>query len=283
METVLAAGIWQVLADSNQLESAILNLAVNARDAMPSGGKLTIETANVFLDEAYAAAAQDLRAGQYVMIAVSDTGVGMDKEVAARAFDPFFTTKEVGKGTGLGLSQVYGFIKQSGGHVSLYSEPGQGTTLKMYLPRASETTRGSEAVKDVEVEAPVAARDTILVVEDADDVREFTVDVLRRLGYRVLEAADGQAALSILGAEPAVSLLFTDVGLPNGMNGRQLAEEACRRKPALKVLYTTGYARNAIVHHGRLDPGVELLVKPFTRQSLGARVRQLLKARAVVS
>jgi PAS domain S-box-containing protein len=283
METVLAGGIWLVLADSNQLESAILNLAVNARDAMPQGGKLTIETANVFLDEAYAAAAQDLGPGQYVMIAVSDTGVGMERDVAERAFDPFFTTKEVGKGTGLGLSQVYGFIKQSGGHVTLYSEPGQGTTIKMYLPRTSESGRATEPGKEVELEGGVAGRDTILVVEDAEDVREFTAEVLRRLGYRVLEAADGHAALSILEGEPAVSLLFTDVGLPNGMNGRQLAEQACRRKPELKVLYTTGYARNAIVHHGRLDPGVELLVKPFTQQSLAARVSQMLKAPAIAS
>jgi signal transduction histidine kinase/CheY-like chemotaxis protein len=280
METVLAAGIWPMLADANQLEAAILNLAVNARDAMPEGGKLTVETANMFLDDAYAALNSEVQPGQYVLLAVSDTGTGMSPEVAARALDPFFTTKEVGKGTGLGLSQVYGFIKQSGGHLKLYSEPGAGTTVKLYLPRApaahaEETPRAAPAL--------AGGNHSILVVEDEEDVRAFTVEVLRDLGYRVLAAEDGPSALRVLEQEPAVSLLFTDVGLPNGMNGRQLAEEAQRRCPRLKVLFTTGYARNAIVHHGHLDPGVELIVKPFTPAKLASRITRTLNSTAGAS
>ena len=280
-ETVLAAGIWPILADANQLEAAILNLAVNARDAMPEGGKLTVETSNMFLDDSYAALNAEVQPGHYVMIAVSDTGVGMTPDVAARALDPFFTTKEVGKGTGLGLSQVYGFIKQSGGHLKLYSEAGAGTTVKLYLPRAP-AVHAEETVRAAP--APASRPDhSILVVEDEEDVRTFTVDVLRDLGYRVLAAADGPSALRVLDEEPALSLLFTDVGLPNGMNGRQLAEEAQRRCPQLKVLFTTGYARNAIVHHGHLDPGVELIVKPFTPAKLAARITRTLNSAASVS
>jgi CheY-like chemotaxis protein len=209
-----------------------------------------------------------------VLIAVSDTGSGMPKEVAARAFEPFFTTKEAGRGTGLGLSQVFGFVKQSGGHVKIYSEPGQGTTVKLYLPRlaASAVDLGKES-------EPVVARtsgETILVVEDDEDVRTFTAEVLSELGYRVTVAPDAHVALTALGNLGAVDLLFTDVGLPDGINGRQLADEVQRRWPAVKVLFTTGYARNAIVHHGRLDPGVALIVKPFTQSSLAAKVRQVL-------
>jgi PAS domain S-box-containing protein len=280
METVLAAGVWPMLADANQLEAAILNLAVNARDAMPEGGKLTVETANMLLDESYAALNAEVQPGQYVMISVSDTGVGMSPDVAARALDPFFTTKEVGKGTGLGLSQVYGFIKQSGGHLKLYSEPGAGTTVKLYLPRAP-AEQAEESPRPVPALA-IHAEHSILVVEDEEDVRAFTVDVLRDLGYRVLAASDGPSALRMLEQE-SVSLLFTDVGLPNGMNGRQLAEEAQRRRPQLKVLFTTGYARNAIVHHGHLDPGVELIVKPFTPAKLAARITRTLNSTANVS
>jgi PAS domain S-box-containing protein len=281
METVLAAGTWPMLADANQLEAAILNLAVNARDAMPEGGKLTVETANMLLDESYAALNVEVEPGQYVMISVSDTGVGMTPDVAARALDPFFTTKEVGKGTGLGLSQVYGFIKQSGGHLKLYSEPGAGTTVKLYLPRAPAVE-----VEEIPRPAPAPAGGTehsILVVEDEEDVRAFTVEVLRDLGYRVFGAPDGPSALRVLEQEAEVSLLFTDVGLPNGMNGRQLAEEAQRRRPQLKVLFTTGYARNAIVHHGHLDPGVELIVKPFTPAKLAARITRTLNSTANAS
>ena len=276
IETVLAGGIWRISADIAELESALLNLVINARDAMRKGGKLTIETANALLDEAYAAAHAEVTPGQYVAISVSDTGLGMTKEVAAKAFEPFFTTKDIGQGTGLGLSQVYGFIKQSGGHVQIMSEPGAGTTVTLYLPRllaaAGEVTYPRAAT------APVrpAPDETVLVVEDDAAVRAASLEMLRELGYRVLEAADGRAALRLLEAEPEVTLLFTDVGLPGGLNGRQLAREAQRRRAGLKVLFTTGYARDAILHQGRLEDGVALIVKPFTIADLGAKIQQLL-------
>ena len=278
LETALAAGVWTVSIDSNQLESAILNLAINARDAMPQGGKLTIETENAFLDETYATAHEEVKPGQYVVIAVSDTGVGMTKENLARAFEPFYTTKEVGKGTGLGLSQVYGFIKQSGGHIKLYSELGQGTTVKLYLPRLY----GSDAALEIssvvfEVLASENARAAILLVEDNEQVRNLTAEMLAALGYRVMLASNGPEALRALTQHEHIDLLFTDVGLPDGMNGRQLAEEARRIRPALKVLFTTGYARNAIVHHGRLDPGVELILKPFTAVDVAQKIRKILE------
>ncbi|MGH8175196.1 MAG: response regulator [Steroidobacter sp.] len=274
VETVLGGGLWRVEVDSHQLENALLNLAVNSRDAMPSGGKLTIETANTHLDEEYAGRYAEITPGQYVVICVSDTGSGMSSEVIARAFDPFFTTKPIGQGTGLGLSQVFGFVKQSGGHIKLYSEVGEGTTVKIYLPRLT---------KDVtieELEAPIGAprgvaSETILVVEDDDDVRTYSTESLRELGFSVLEAHDGPSALRVLEHHPEVNLLFTDVGLP-GMNGRQIADEVHRRQRALKVLFTSGYARNAIVHQDRLDAGVELLTKPFTRAQLAARIRDVL-------
>ena len=274
------AGCGSVEADPNQLEVAILNLAVNARDAMPNGGKLTLETANVFLDRAYAAGQSEVVPGQYVQLAISDNGSGMTPEVQAKAFDPFFTTKDVGHGTGLGLSQVYGFVKQSRGHVKIYSEAGEGTTVKIYLPRF-------HAEEIVEPEKPTAdvvgggSHETILVVEDDDDVRASTTEMLRDLGYSVLEAPNGRVALQLLQAHSEIGLLFTDVGLPGGMNGRQLADTArgLQRKP--KVLFASGYARNAIVHDGRLDPGVELIPKPFTQDTLAARVRDILDARSV--
>jgi signal transduction histidine kinase len=274
METVLGGGLWPVAVDRSQLETAIINLAVNARDAMPSGGKLTIETSNTFLDEAYSAAHAEVRSGQYAMLAVSDTGVGMTAEVASRAFDPFFTTKDSGQGTGLGLSQVFGFVKQSSGHVKLYSEPGHGTTVKIYFPRLA----GAEAQQAAEVVSShgSGSGESVLVVEDHDDVRIFTEQVLRDLGYRVSAATDGRHALQLLERLGGVDLLFTDVGLPEGMSGRQLAQEAQRRWPRLRVLYTTGYARNSIIHHGRLDAGVELIGKPFTQATLAAKVRRVL-------
>ena len=276
IETVQAGGLWQTLADPNQLENALLNLAVNARDAMPQGGKLTIETANAFLDEAYATLHQGVASGQYVLMAVSDTGVGMTRDVVEKAFEPFFTTKEVGQGTGLGLPQVYGFVKQSGGHVKIYSEPNEGTTVKLYLPRLLSSEQPTDAPGEVTPEPARTAGETILVVEDDDDVRGYSADILRDLGYRVVEAPEGAAALAALDSEPHIRLLFTDVGLPGGLNGRQLADEARRRRPDLKVLFTTGYARNAIVHQGRLDPGVELIVKPFTAASLATKIRNIL-------
>jgi signal transduction histidine kinase/CheY-like chemotaxis protein len=279
IETALADDLWRAFADPNQLESAILNLAVNARDAMPEGGNLMIETANVRLDRTYADIHDVAAPGPYVMIAITDTGSGMPTEIAERAFEPFFTTKEVGRGTGLGLSQVYGFIKQSGGHVKIYSEPGEGTTVRIYLPR--HVPHGEERNIDADgaPETPAAAEsETILVVEDDEDVRATSVESLRQLGYRVLDAPDGAAALRLLEREPGVQLLFTDVGLPGGMNGRRLAEEARRRRPDLRVLFTTGYARDAIVHQGRLDPGIELIVKPYTYAALAAKIRAVMAA-----
>jgi PAS domain S-box-containing protein len=274
IETVLAGGVWTIFVDANQLENSLLNLAVNARDAMPDGGKLTIEAANVYLNEAYAATAE-ISPGQYVAISVSDTGTGMPEEVMSRAFDPFFTTKEVGQGTGLGLSQVYGFVKQSGGHVRIYSEVGAGTTIKLYLPRLHAHDHATEAPPAADA-IPRGKGETILVVEDQADVRLYSVEMLTELGYRVLDAPDGPSGLRVLDAHRDLALLFTDVGLPGGMNGRQLADEALRRRPALKVLFTSGYARNAIVHHGRLDPGVQLITKPFAFAALAAKVRSVL-------
>ena len=276
IEAVLAGGLWPTLADSNQLENALINLAINARDAMPEGGKLTIETANTHLDEAYARMNDEVQPGQYVGIFVTDTGIGMAPDTVAHAFEPFFTTKEIGQGTGLGLSQVFGFIKQSGGHVKIYSEVGEGTTVKLYLPRY----RGSENVVDERLEShqlPPGRSELVLVVEDDPDVRDYTVEMVGDLGYSVLSASDGASALRLLDSNREVSLLFTDVGLPGGMNGRQLAEQALRRQPRLKVLYTTGYARNAIVHQGRLDPGVEVIFKPFTYSDLATKIRRVLE------
>jgi PAS domain S-box-containing protein len=280
VETVLAGGLWRAHADPNQLEVAVLNLAINARDAMPDGGKLTIETANVHLDERYATAQAEVLPGQYVMLAITDNGAGMSEEVKAKAFDPFFTTKEIGHGTGLGLSQVYGFVKQSRGHVKIYSEIGQGTTIKIYLPRF---LAHSEAVEEEEPAqaAMGSGHETILVVEDDEDVRAYSSGTLRDLGYQILEADTGPAALRVLEAHPEIALLFTDVGLPGGMTGRELADEARKRRANLKVLFTTGYARNAIVHGGKLDQGVELLPKPFTQGELSAKLRDILDARTV--
>ena len=282
IETVGAGGLWRTLVDPNQLENAIINLAVNARDAMPGGGRLTIETANAYLDDRYAAEQENLSPGQYVVLSLTDTGIGMTKEVAEQAFDPFYTTKDVGHGTGLGLSQVYGFVKQSGGNVKLYSEPGQGTTVKIYLPRLP-AGQEVEAAPEVAVVTEVSggdASEVVLVVEDEDSVRAHSVDMLGELGYRVYEASTGAAALQVLAQHPEISLLFTDVGLPGGMNGRQLADAACAGRPDLAVLFTTGYARNAIVHDGRLDPGVRLIPKPFTYAQLAKALRSIFDKRA---
>lgn len=275
LEIVTNPGLWKVEVDPNQLENCILNLAVNARDAMPSGGKLAIETANARLDEAYTAAQAEVAPGHYVVIAVSDTGTGMSREVLARVFEPFFTTKEVGRGTGLGLSMVYGFVKQSGGHVKIYSEEGSGTTIKIYLPRLLRDAEPEEEGAEARHES-FGHDEVILVAEDDDDVRAYTVEILRELGYHVLEAQDGPAALRIIERpEQAVDLLFTDVVMP-GMSGSELADHARVIRPELKVLYTSGYTRNAIVHNGRLDAGVEMIAKPFTYQALAARVRDML-------
>jgi CheY-like chemotaxis protein len=279
LETVLAGGLWTTFADSNQLESAVLNLALNARDAMPNGGKLTIETANCYLDEAYVGeVTEPVMHGQYVMVAVTDTGSGMDKATLEKAFEPFFTTKDVGKGTGLGLSQVYGFVRQSAGHVKIYSEPGEGTAVKIYLPRHLGEADSAKTHDGPSEAARAIGKETILVVEDDDALRAYTAEILRELGYLVLEAASGAAALDILGNHSDIDLLFTDVVMAGGINGRQLADEARRRWPKLKVLFTTGYTRNAIVHHGRLDPGIHLVGKPFSFQELATRIRARLDA-----
>lgn len=279
VETVLTGGLWRAHADPNQLEVAIVNLAVNARDAMPNGGKLTLETANMHLDERYAAEQVEVLPGQYVMLAVTDSGIGMPADVKAKAFDPFFTTKDIGHGTGLGLSQVYGFVKQSRGHVQIYSEPGEGTTVKIYLPRYH-----SEASETEEEALCAVARgqnnETILVVEDDEDVRAYSCETLRELGYSVLEARNAGTALQMLERHGDVAVLFTDIGLPGGINGKQLAEEARKLRPTVKVLFTSGYARNAIVHDGRLDPGVELLTKPFTQAALAERLRDMIDAKS---
>ena len=280
IETVLAGGLWRTSVDPNQLEVSILNLAVNARDAMSEQGKLTIETANAYLDEGYAASQAEVVPGQYVVVCVSDTGCGMPREVMERAFEPFYTTKEVGHGTGLGLSQVYGFVKQSGGHVKIYSEVGEGTTVKLYLPRLHASEAEVPEHEFVNSSDHPEGSEAILVVEDEEDVRAHSVEMLRDLGYYVFETANGSSALQILQSHPEIQLLFTDVGLPGGMNGRQLADAARHLRPDLKVLFTTGYARNAIVHDGRLDPGVQLITKPFTYAGLASKIRDILDTRS---
>ena len=278
IETVLAAGLWRAEADPAQVESSILNLAINARDAMPEGGKITIETANCHLDDAYVASNHGVPPGQYVLIAVSDTGPGMTPEVLARAFDPFFTTKPVGKGTGLGLSQVYGFVKQSGGHIKIYSELGSGTVVKIYLPR-SHGQEASERVRDaVAALPPVDPATVVLVVEDDDHVRVVTVATLRELGYTVIHADRPSKALELLNATPRIDLMFTDVIMPE-MNGRKLADEVLKLRPDTAVLFTTGYTQNAIVHNGVLDPGTDLLMKPFSVEQLASKVAAVLRRR----
>ena len=275
LETVLAGGLWHADIDRNQLENVLLNLAVNARDAMPGGGRLTFETQNAHLDERYVADHPGLAPGQYVLVAVTDTGSGMPADVIAKAFDPFFTTKAPGKGTGLGLSQVYGFVKQSGGHVKIYSELGQGTTIKVYLPRLTDAGETAlQPIKDADLPAG-DEHEVILVVEDEAAVRQFSAEALAVLGYRVLEADGAASALKLLAEHPDIQLLFTDVVMPD-VSGRELADEARRLYPKLKVLFTTGYSRNAVVHNGILDPGVELIGKPFTVEDLAAKVRAVL-------
>jgi PAS domain S-box-containing protein len=277
VKTSLTPALRHVEIDSNQLEIALLNLAVNARDAMPDGGQLSIETFNVNRLGALPGAGDNLPPAEYVAIYVTDTGTGMPPEVMNRAFEPFFTTKSVGQGTGLGLSQVYGFVRQSGGQVRISSADGAGTSIRIYLPAARPDAEIPVEEQQREV-IPVAQRETILVVEDDADVRAFTVETVRELGYDVLEARDGINALSVLRQTPVgdIDLLFSDVVLPGGMNGQQLAQQAVVLHPSLKVLFATGYARDVIVHHGRLDPGVQLITKPFAYDDLAARIRSVL-------
>ena len=250
--------------DASQLANSLLNMAINARDAMPNGGKLLLETRNVVFDKAYAQGNPDAKPGPYVMLAVSDTGSGMSQEVLDKVFEPFFTTKEVGKGTGLGLSMVYGFVKQSGGHIRIYSEIGHGTTIKLYLPPA----RGQVEAAPTAVAPLPHGNETIMVVEDDALVRNFVTAQLQSLGYRTVGAANGPAALNLIEGGQAFDLLFTDVIMPGGMSGRELAEKVLKLRPGIKVLYTSGYTDNAIVHQGRLDPGVLLLTKPYRKSQL---------------
>jgi PAS domain S-box-containing protein len=274
IETRLAEDAWPALIDPSQLSSALVNLAVNARDAMPNGGKLTLETGNVVLDEDYAQAHNDVEAGPYVMLAISDTGTGMPVEVRDKVFEPFFTTKEVGKGTGLGLSMVYGFVKQSGGHIKIYSEEGHGTAIRLYLPRA-----GADANQQGETSPEAALRggtEIILLVEDDELVRRQATVQLESLGYVTLPAANAAEALALLDQGGTPDLLLTDVIMPGGMNGRQLAEEVIKRRPSIKVLYTSGYSESALAHQGRLDPGVLLLVKPYRKADLARLLHRAL-------
>jgi signal transduction histidine kinase len=277
VECVGAGGLWNVQADFAQLENAILNLALNARDAMPNGGKLTIETANVLLDDAYASRHGDVEPGQYMMIAVTDTGCGMTPEQIERAFEPFYTTKPEGQGTGLGLSQVYGFVKQSGGHVKIYSELGHGTSVKIYLPRVRQNE--DQVARPAPDQAKGGTGECVLVVEDDAAVRAATVEILSELGYRVLEAEDSSRALAILESGAPIDLLFTDVVMPGPVSSRQLAANAVGLRPDIAVLFTSGYTENAIIHHGRLDDGVFLLSKPYRKDDLARKVRSVLSER----
>jgi len=280
VETVVSGGLWNTLVDPYQVENALLNLAINARDAMEGHGKLTIEAGNAQLDDDYAARHAEVRAGQYVMLAVSDTGCGMDKELVLRAFEPFFTTKPEGQGTGLGLSMVYGFVRQTGGHVKIYSEPGMGTTVRLYLPRANQA---EDPIRELDASDAEGGDETVLVVEDDEDVRATVVEMLVDLGYRVLKAADAQSAMSIIESGVNVDLLFTDVVMPGPLRSRDVALRARARLPRLAVLFTSGYADNAIVHGGRLDEGIELLSKPYTAATLARKLRQVLRARPPAS
>jgi signal transduction histidine kinase/ActR/RegA family two-component response regulator len=284
IETVLASGLWQTRVDANQLENVLLNLAVNARDAMPIGGKLTIETANACLDAAYAAAHTEVTAGQYVMLAVTDTGTGMTPEVMSKVFEPFFTTKPLGQGTGLGLSMIYGFVKQSGGHVAIDSEPGHGSAVKVYLPCfVHPDAKPEPALREATAPHRRSDGETILVVEDDEAVRRSSVEALREMGYAVLEAGDAMEGVRLIVDQAGIDLLFTDVGLPGGVNGRTLADAARRAQPSLKVLFTTGYTGNAARHQGVLDHNVHFIAKPFNLSALAAKVREVLDAPANVA
>jgi PAS domain S-box-containing protein len=271
---ILGKGLWPALTDANQLESALLNLAINARDAMPHGGRLTIETVNVELGEAYTALHEDVQTGDYIAVSVSDTGIGMSPETLSKAIDPFFTTKPIGEGTGLGLSVIYGFVKQSRGHLRLYSELGRGTTVKLYLPRARQDAIDLDVPQ---VNSPRGAGETILVVEDDDTVRLIMSDALQDLGYHVLLAADARPAIALLQSEQRIDLLISDVVLPH-VSGRKLAELARNLRPHLKVLFVTGYAEQATIRGEFLDVGMDMLTKPFALDALGAKVHTMIRS-----
>jgi CheY-like chemotaxis protein len=276
IDSIFEQEVTTAHVDPSQLAHSLLNMAINARDAMPNGGKLLFETRNIVLDETYAAANPDVKAGPYVMIAISDSGTGMSQAVQDKVFEPFFTTKEVGKGSGLGLSMVYGFVKQSGGHIKIYSEEGHGTTIKLYLPPARGQVEAAASTA-----APVSGgTEIILVVEDDALVRNFATAQLQSLGYKAVAAADSRAAMALLENGQPFDLLFTDVIMPGGISGRELAEEVVKRRPGIKVLYTSGYTDSAIVHHGRLDEGLLLLTKPYRKSQLAKMVRQALRGEA---
>lgn len=277
IETVISGGLWNCLADTTQVENVILNLAINARDAMDGQGKLTIEAGNASLDEAYVAQHSEVSAGQYVMLAITDTGGGIPKDILERVFDPFFSTKAPGKGTGLGLSMVYGFVKQSNGHVKIYSEEGEGTTVRIYLPRTRQIEES--AVPETRSAPHADANEVILVVEDDDAVRATSVELLTDLGYTILEASNAADGLAIVNSGIKIDLLFTDVVMPGELRSPELARRAKQKLPELQVLFTSGYTQNAIVHAGRLDEGVEMIAKPFTRERLANKIRAVLDLR----
>ena len=277
VEVAAADGLWNTLIDPNQLENALLNLCINARDAMPGGGQLTIETGNKRLD-ARAAQDRDVQSGQYVTLDVSDTGTGMTPEVIRRAFDPFFTTKPIGMGTGLGLSMIYGFVRQSGGQARIHSEPGEGTTVCLYLPRHLGGAEAAEEAPDLAGAPRAGQGETVLVVDDEPTVRMLVAEVLEDLGYTAIEAVDGAAGLRVLQSDARIDLLVTDVGLPGGMNGRQVADAGRALRPGLKVLFITGYAENAVLSHGHLDPGMHVMTKPFAMDALASRIKELITA-----
>lgn len=277
IEVVRAAGLWATHVDRNQLENALLNLCINARDAMPNGGRLTIETANRWLDES-TAQTRDLRPGQYVSLSVTDTGAGMTPEVAQRIFDPFFTTKPAGKGTGLGLSMVHGFMRQSGGEIRVYSEVGQGTTMCLYLPRYYGGDDAREPAQDEPTVRHAGSGETVLVVDDEPSVRMLVVEVLEELGYLPLEAGNGPTALKFLQSVPGIDLLITDLALPGGVNGRELAEQARALCSGIRVIFITGYAENSVIGAGQVAPDVHLLHKPFSMQLLASRIKDILSA-----
>jgi CheY-like chemotaxis protein len=278
IEIVGAAGAWPALVDPPQLENALLNLCINARDAMPDGGRITIETANRWMDDR-SAQAHDMPPGQYLSLCVTDTGTGMTPDVMAKAFEPFYTTKPIGEGTGLGLSMIYGFARQSGGQVRIYSEVGQGTTVCIYLPRFVGDADVSDPLATLSTAPRAQHGETVLVVDDEPTIRMLVTEVLEDLGYTAIEAADSVAGLKVLQSDVRIDLLVTDVGLPGGMNGRQMAEAGLVKRPDLKVLFITGYAENSILNQGHLMPGMAVMTKPFAVEALGARIREMLAAR----
>jgi signal transduction histidine kinase len=276
MEVIGAGGLWPSLVDPNQLENALLNLCISARDAMPDGGRLTIETANKWLDER-AAKERELPPGQYVSLCVTDTGTGMSPDVIAHAFEPFYTTKPMGQGTGLGLSMIYGFARQSGGQIRIYSELGKGTTMCLYLPRHDQNVAVDERSADPSEARPSGDGEVVLVIDDEPTIRMLIADVLEELGYSIMEASDGPSGMRVLQSDARIDLLITDVGLPNGMNGRQVADAARQMRPNLKVLFITGYAENAVVGNGHLGKGMQLIAKPFEMNALVRKIRELVK------